>query len=279
MTPLFLQCGERRLDLSCAPFVMGVLNITPDSFSDGGQFMSSEAALCQVELMVREGAAIVDVGAESSRPGSEPVCVQQQLDRLVPVVESILDRLDVVVSVDTSESEVMRESLVRGAHMINDIRALQGHGSMEAVAESGACVCLMHMRGEPQTMQEAPCYGDLMDEIRVFLDKKKQACLSAGLSPEQIVVDPGFGFGKTFEHNAEILRRLHELQSLKAPVLIGLSRKSWLGYVLGGADVSKRLHAGVAAAVVGVIKGAHIVRTHDVGPTREALRLVSALAG
>lgn len=275
-SPFVLACGARQLDLS-RPVVMGILNVTPDSFSDGGRFMQLDAALQHADAMVRDGALMIDVGAESTRPGAAPVSLQEELDRMVPVVEAISRRFDVVISIDTSTPDVMREAAAAGAGFINDIRALSRPAALPAAAATGLPVCLMHMQGEPATMQQAPVYHDVCAEVMTFLQERMALCEAAGIPAEKIVLDPGFGFGKTLPHNLQLLKHLARLHELGRPLLVGMSRKSMLGAVLGGAPVDRRLHAGVAAAVLSVFQGAQIVRTHDVRATCDAVRLVSAV--
>lgn len=270
-----LHCGSRLLDLS-RPVVMGILNVTPDSFSDGGRYTALDAALRQVEQMLEEGAALIDIGAESTRPGALPVSVGEELDRLLPIVEAVASRFDTIVSIDTSTPEAMTACAARGAGLINDVRALRRPGALEAAATTGLPVALMHMQGEPGTMQRNPVYQDVASEVVDFLRERMLACEQAGISVDRIVLDPGFGFAKTLAHNLRLLRELQALQALGRPVLVGVSRKSMLGAVLGGAPVDRRLHAGLAAAVLSVERGARIIRTHDVGPTVEALALWQA---
>lgn len=271
-----LRCGNRDLDLA-RPVVMGILNVTPDSFSDGGRYVTVSAALAQAARMQAEGAAIIDVGAESTRPGAAPVSVQQELDRLLPVVEAIAAELDVVISLDTSTPDVMREGAARGAGLINDVRALQREGALAAAAASGLPVCLMHMQGEPGSMQQQPHYADLLADIEAFFRARIAACEQAGIRRENLVLDPGFGFGKTLEHNLALLQDLSRFEVLGLPLLVGLSRKSMLGAVLGGAPVEQRLFASVAAATIAAQAGAAIIRVHDVKATADALAVVSAL--
>lgn len=270
-----LACGARQLDLS-VPQVMGILNVTPDSFSDGGRFLGRDAALRHAEQMLADGAKLIDIGAESTRPGAAPVSEQEELDRLLPVLEAVAANLDVIISVDTSSPVAMREAAARGAGLLNDVRALLRPGALAAAAATGLPVCLMHMQGEPSTMQQAPGYDDVTATVAGFLRERVDACVAAGIAADRIVLDPGFGFGKTLRHNLQLLRRLDALRSLDLPLLVGLSRKSMLGQVLDGAPVDARLHAGVAAAVLAVERGARIVRTHDVAATRDALRLWQA---
>ncbi len=272
-----LQCGRHALDLDL-PIVMGVLNVTPDSFSDGGRFFELQAALAQAERLAGEGAAIIDVGGESTRPGAAPVDVDEELRRVIPVIECLVERLALPVSVDTRKPEVMRAAIAAGASMVNDVSALRGPGAMEAVAQSDVAICLMHMRGEPRTMQREPRYTDVLAEVRDFLRGRVARCVEAGISVSRLVIDPGFGFGKTLDHNLELLRRLPELAAEGHPVLAGLSRKSMIGQLTGRAD-GERLGGSVALATVAVLAGARIVRAHDVGPTVDAIRIVAAMGG
>ena len=270
-----LQCGRHRLDLS-RPVIMGILNVTPDSFSDGGRYLTVDAALQQARRLQAEGARLIDVGAESTRPGAAAVPVQQELDRTLPVVEAIARELDVVISVDTSTPEVMREAAARGAGFINDVRALRRDGALQAAAATGLPVCLMHMQGEPDSMQKNPQYRDIVAEVEAFLRERMQACAAAGIDAGRIVLDPGFGFGKTLVHNLALLDDMSRLQTL-GPLLVGLSRKSMLGSILGGAPVDQRLFAGVAAAAISVLNGASIIRVHDVKATADAIAVAVAL--
>lgn len=255
---------------------MGVLNVTPDSFSDGGRFVGLDAALRQADAMAQAGASLIDVGGESTRPGAAPVTVQQEIDRVVPVVEQIATRIDAVISVDTSTPQVMRETAAVGAGLINDVRALGREGALEAAKHTGLPVCLMHMQGEPGSMQSAPSYRDVVAEVKQFLRERTDACLSAGIPSEQILWDPGFGFGKLDEHNLALLRRLPELAAEGFPVLAGLSRKSMIGRLLGR-EVDERLAGSVALALMAVERGASIVRVHDVAETMDAVNLWRAL--
>jgi dihydropteroate synthase len=255
---------------------MGVLNVTPDSFSDGGQFVRLDAAVARGLQMAEEGAAIIDVGGESTRPGAQPVDLDEELRRVIPVIARLRSRTQAVLSVDTSKAEVMHAAAAAGAAMINDVRALREPGALEAAVNSGCAVCLMHMLGEPRTMQQAPRYDDVVGEIRRFLESRVQACLAAGLPLERMVVDPGFGFGKTLAHNLELLRRLGELSVNGLPVLAGLSRKSMVG-TLTGRCADERIHGSVALAVVAAMNGARILRVHDVAATVDALNVVAAV--
>jgi dihydropteroate synthase len=268
-----LTLGPLQFDV---PAVMGILNVTPDSFSDGGRFAGRDAALRQAEAMARDGAAIIDVGGESTRPGAADVSEQEELDRVLPVIEAVVAAVDTAVSIDTSKPAVMRAAAGAGAAMINDIRALREEGALRAAAELQCAVCLMHMQGQPRSMQQEPAYGDVVAEVAEFLAQRVRACVAAGLAEERIIVDPGFGFGKTPRHNIELLANLRQLQSTGRPILAGLSRKSTLGE-LTGRDVGERLPASIAAAVIAVMKGATIVRVHDVRETVDALRVAAAV--
>lgn len=263
------------LDLS-QPVVMGVLNITPDSFSDGGLYVSLADAVRRAEVMVMEGAALIDVGGESTRPGATPVPVQEEMDRVLPVVERLARELSVPISVDTSQPEVMREAACVGAGLINDVRALRLPGALEAAAASGLPVCLMHLQGEPATMQQQPGYADVVADVHAFLAERVQACESLGIPRTRILVDPGFGFGKTLEHNLSLLRHLDDFTDLAAGVLAGVSRKSMIGLLLN-ALVGERLTGSLAAAVIAAWQGARVIRVHDVQETVQALRVCAAV--
>ncbi|KZY96481.1 dihydropteroate synthase [Oleibacter sp. HI0075] len=271
-----LSCGNRTLDLSTA-HVMGILNVTPDSFSDGGQFNQLDKAIAHAESMVADGATILDVGGESTRPGAASVSFTEELERVVPVVERIATRLDVAISVDTSTAEVIRESAKAGAHLINDVRALRREGALKAAAETGLPVCLMHMQGEPDTMQKNPRYDDVVQDVRNFLKERIEAAQAAGIASEQILLDPGFGFGKTRIHNYTLLNRLEQITALGYPLLTGLSRKRMIADVLNASnDATERDDASAAAATVCAMKGARIIRAHNVKKTWEALQVVNA---
>jgi dihydropteroate synthase len=271
-----IDCAGKPLDLS-QPQVMGILNITPDSFSDGGVFFAPEAALAHAQEMVAAGAAIIDVGGESTRPGAAPVALQEELRRVVPVIEALCATLPVPVSIDTRNPAVMQAAVAAGAGMINDVNALQAPGAMEMAASLGVPVCLMHMQGTPESMQENPEYRDVVAEVRQFLADRASACLAAGIARERILLDPGFGFGKTTRHNLLLLQQLDRLVAEGYPVLVGLSRKSLIGKVLG-LPVDERLYPGLALAVLAVWQGAAIVRTHDVRATREAVDMCQAVS-
>ena len=263
-----LRLGDRILTFAQSR-VMGILNVTPDSFSDGGRFLSADAALQQAASMSEQGADIIDVGGESTRPGAEELPVQQELDRILPVIQSITARLDVAVSVATSKPEVMQAAVAAGAVLINDVFALQREGAMQAAAGLDAAICLMHMQGSPAAMQDRPAYEELPREIIDFLDERVRACSDAGIDDDRLIVDPGFGFGKNDQHNMKILANLGEFGALRLPLLVGLSRKRTLGK-LTGKEADQLVAAGVAAAVIAVSNGANIIRTHDVGPTVDA---------
>ena len=273
-----LQLGKYTLDLT-QPRVMGVLNCTPDSFSDGGAFTDLDAALYHVRAMADAGAAIIDVGGESTRPGAQPVGLQEELDRVLPVIEKLSDELDLPLSVDTSKADVMRAAVAAGAAMINDVYALRQPGATAAAAEGGAAVCLMHMQGEPRSMQQHPHYTDVVSEVKGFLQERAHEAQTQGIATGRLVLDPGFGFGKNLEHNLELMRRLPELATLGYPLLVGVSRKSMIGTLLGGAPAAARLNGSLAAAAIAVARGAHIVRTHDVAATVEAVKVAAALRG
>jgi dihydropteroate synthase len=270
-----LRCGGRTLDLA-TPVVMGVLNVTPDSFSDGGRYVDPMRAAEHGLRMAQDGASIIDIGGESTRPGAAPVAAAEEIDRIVPVVERLAARIPAILSVDTSKPEVMRAAVAAGAGFINDVRALAAPGALEAAAQSGCAICLMHMRGEPATMQRDPAYADVVSEIDAFLRSRVQTCRSAGIALDRLVIDPGFGFGKTLAHNLELLRRLPELAASGVPVLAGLSRKSSIG-TLTGRPAGERLAGSVALAALAVWGGARIVRAHDVAATVDAVRVVHAV--
>ncbi|MGA0020090.1 MAG: dihydropteroate synthase [Steroidobacteraceae bacterium] len=271
---LLLRCRDRWLDLS-TPRVMGVLNVTPDSFSDGGQFFDCRRALSQAEQMLVNGADLIDVGGESTRPGAAPVPAEQEITRVVPVVKALV-QMGAIVSVDTSKAEVMRAALDEGAHLINDVYALRRPGALEVLASSEAAVCLMHMQGEPVSMQTAPEYTDVVLDVVAFLQTRISACTAHGLPMARILVDPGFGFGKTPAHNLRLLRELPQLGALGVPILAGLSRKSLLG-VLTGRSVEQRLAGSLALAYAALEGGARIIRAHDVAETTDVLKVWSSL--
>ncbi len=269
-----LLCGQFRLDLS-RPLVMGIVNVTPDSFSDGGQHLQHDAALAHARQLIAEGADIIDIGGESTRPGAQPVGVDEELYRVLPIIAG-LRGVSVPLSIDTNKPEVMRAAIDAGVHMVNDINALQDKAALDAVAASDVAVCLMHKQGNPQTMQQQPHYRNVVAEVRDFLCARRLAAEAAGIAHERIVIDPGFGFGKTLVHNLVLLRELKELTGLGVPVLAGLSRKSMLGMITGR-EVNERVAASVAAALIAVQRGASIVRVHDVRETVDALKIWNAV--
>lgn len=257
------------------PLIMGVINVTPDSFSDGGCFDTTEKATEQVKRLVEEGADILDIGGESTRPGSRAIQADEELSRVMPVIEFAL-AMDVPVSVDTSKPQVMQTAINAGVMLVNDINALQAPGALEVVARSSVMTCLMHMQGQPQTMQLNPHYSEVVSEVMAFLEQRVSAAVAAGIARERIIVDPGFGFGKTLEHNLALLRHLDRFAVMEVPVMAGLSRKSMLGTITGN-TVDKRVHASVASALLAVGQGAKIVRVHDVKATRDAFSVFAAI--
>jgi dihydropteroate synthase len=269
------QCRHRAIELG-RPIVMGVLNVTPDSFSDGGRWLGVDQAVERATQMAAEGAAIIDVGGESTRPGSAGVDSAVERERVVPVIERIAASLDVAISIDSSKLEVMRAAVAAGACIVNDIKALGAPGAREWAASAKVGVCLMHMRGEPRTMQDAPDYQDVVSEVGAFLSRERAACLAAGVASEAVALDPGLGFGKGHAHNLALLKNLGHLTALGSPLLVGVSRKSLIGRVLGRA-VPERLYGGLGLAALAVSMGARIIRTHDVAPTLDAIRMVSAV--
>lgn len=280
LIPSALECAGRTLPLD-RPIVMGVINTTPDSFSDGGLLyrgarLDMNQALARARDMVSEGARVLDIGGESTRPGAAPVSVAEEMDRVLPLIERINAELDVVVSVDTSTPALMSEAARRGAGLINDVRALTREGALAAAADSGLPVCLMHMQGEPGSMQANPHYEDVVSEVSDYLVARVAACTAAGIAPQRLLLDPGFGFGKTVAHNLVLLRELPRLGALGFPLLVGLSRKSMIGKLLGR-EVGQRLPASLALALLAVERGAGVVRTHDVAATVDALAMVTAL--
>lgn len=272
-----IDCGGRVLILE-RPLIMGVVNVTPDSFSDGGQLATVGAAVAHGLRLVAEGADLLDVGGESTRPGAEPVTVDEELHRVLPVIAALVAQTSVPLSVDTSKPAVMRAAVAAGAGMINDVLALRGEGALDAAAELGVPVCLMHMQGEPRSMQDAPDYADVVSEVHRFLADRVLACQFAGIEQRRLLVDPGFGFGKTLEHNLALLRGLGRFASLGVPLVAGLSRKGMLGRITGRELPQERVHASVAAALIAVQNGAAIVRVHDVAATRDALAVWQAVA-
>ncbi len=270
------SCHGRSLNLS-HPRIMGILNVTPDSFSDGGRFLKPDDALRQVEKMLTEGADIIDIGGESTRPGAEAVSVEEELSRVIPLIEGVRAQSDAFISVDTSKAVVMREAVAAGADMINDVRALREPGALEMAAGLKTPVCLMHMHGEPRSMQHRPYYQDVVAEVKAFLEARVDACEQAGIDRKQMVIDPGFGFGKTLEQNLTLFRHLQDFQSLELPILVGVSRKSMIGAVLD-IPVQERMPASIALAGLAIWLGASIIRTHDVRETADAVKMCHAVA-
>ena len=269
-----LRCGAFALNLS-RPLVMGVVNITPDSFSDGGKFLAANAAIDHGLQLIEEGADILDIGGESTRPGAEPVNIDEELRRVLPIIQAMQGK-NVPISIDTMKPEVMKAAIQAGVSMVNDVNALRADGALEVCAESNVGVCLMHMQGSPRTMQLEPSYSDVVAEVKTFLLDRAQACERAGIARDRIVIDPGFGFGKNREHNLTLLRRLKEFRELGYAVLAGLSRKSVLGKITGQ-EVVSRVPASVAAALLAAQNGAQIVRVHDVRATKDALAILHAV--
>jgi dihydropteroate synthase len=275
-----LRCANRTLTLDRA-HVMGILNVTPDSFSDGGSYhengrLIANQALVRAAEMVDEGATLIDVGGESTRPGAEPVSVEEELDRVLPVVELIAKELDVVISLDTSTPSVITEAAKLGAGLVNDVRALSREGALQAAANTDMAVCLMHMKGAPLTMQDHPVYGNVFDEVSTYLQERVHLCVSAGISLDRICLDPGFGFGKTLEHNLQLMKHLDNIQIDNLPLLIGTSRKTMIGQTLNK-TVDQRLFGSLATVSVGVMKGAKIIRVHDVAQTVDVVKMTEAI--
>ncbi|HWU65422.1 MAG TPA: dihydropteroate synthase [Methylophilus sp.] len=273
---MLFHCGRFRLHFD-SPKVMGIVNVTPDSFSDGGQFNQVDAAVAHALELIAQGADVLDIGGESTRPNATPVTLDEELRRVIPVIEALVAHdIPVPISIDTYKPAVMRAAIAAGASIVNDVRGLQEDGALEAVVNSDAGVCIMHMQGTPQTMQIAPHYEDVVAEVKRFLRTQRDTCLAAGIANERIMLDPGFGFGKTRAHNIALAKGLPQLLDLNCPLLVGLSRKSVLGQMTGN-DVDARLYASVAAAVISAMQGAHLLRVHDVKATAEALKVVAAL--
>jgi len=269
------SCGKYQLNLS-RPHVMGIVNVTPDSFSDGGKFASTNLAIERALNLIAEGADILDIGGESTRPGAVPVSLDEELNRVIPVIEALSRVSSVPLSIDTYKPEVMQLAIAAGADIVNDVRALQEPSALEIVAQSNVGVCLMHMQGTPQTMQNEPYYTDVVSEVKQFLIDRMNVAISNGIPKNRILLDPGFGFGKTRAHNIALIQHLHELNEIGPPILVGLSRKSVLGAIAGG-DEGQRLHSSIAASVISAMKGARILRVHDVKATVEALKVVAAI--
>lgn len=272
---MIFECGKFQLNLN-RPHVMGIVNVTPDSFSDGGKFSQTKQAVEHALKLAEEGADILDIGGESTRPNAMPVSLQEELDRVMPVIEGLVKQVNIPLSIDTYKPAVMQAAIDAGASIVNDVRALQEEGALEILAKSNAGVCLMHMQGTPHTMQNNPHYDNVVNDIKYFLKARLQASIHAGIEASRIVLDPGFGFGKTREHNITLIRELKSFAELGQPLLVGLSRKSVLGQVTGN-DVDARLYASIAASVIAAQKGAKILRVHDVKATVEALKVVAAI--
>ncbi|WP_428771341.1 dihydropteroate synthase [Vibrio sp.] len=271
---MIIYANNKQLDLS-QPQVMGILNVTPDSFSDGGQFDSIERALAQAEKMIAAGVTIIDIGGESTRPGAADVSLEDELQRVIPVIKAIRQRHDVWISVDTSKAEVMAQAVAAGADIINDIRSLQEPGALEVAAKAGVPVCIMHMQGQPRTMQENPVYDDLLQDVAQFLEQRLSVCEQAGIPREQIILDPGFGFGKTVQHNYRLLAHLEDLHRFGLPILAGMSRKSML-FKLLNKQPAECMAASVSCATIAAMKGAQIIRVHDFAETLDAMAVVNA---
>ena len=275
MASSILQCGTKHLDLS-RPSIMGIVNVTPDSFSDGGELYDNaqldlSKTLKVIEKMLADGADIIDIGGESTRPGAAVVSTQQELDRVIPVLEAVVERFDALVSVDTSTAEVITESSKKGASLINDVRALGREGALAAAASSQLPICLMHMQNQPQTMQIEPTYTDVVAEVLAFLDERKYICMKAGIDSQKIILDPGFGFGKTLAHNLTLFGAIDQFVATGHPVLVGVSRKTMIGQMLGLENTDERVMGSVALALLAAQRGAAILRVHDVLETRQAI--------
>ncbi|MCN4143601.1 MAG: dihydropteroate synthase [Thiohalomonas sp.] len=270
-----IQCACRELKLD-SPIVMGILNVTPDSFSDGGLFNHVETALRQAEKMLADGALIIDIGGKSTRPGAKSVSESKELDRVIPIIEKIHQELDVITSIDTSKAVIMKEAANAGVEMINDVMALRADGALDAALQTGLPVCLMHMKGEPRTMQSEPQYADVACEVKDFLTQRIEQCLAQGIKKEQIIIDPGFGFGKTLAHNVTLFKQLGAFKELGFPVLVGASRKSMIGQITGK-SIEERLAGSLALATLAAINGAAIIRVHDVAETVDAIKIANAL--
>ncbi len=263
--------------MKACPKVMGILNVTPDSFSDGGQFMTLDNAMQQARYIASEGADIIDIGGESTRPQAKSISVQEELDRVMPIIEKIRAELPIKISVDTSKAIVMQEAIAMKVDMVNDVNALKNEGCVETIAASNTVqVCLMHMQGTPQTMQQTPYYENVVAEVTAFLQQRIAVCLQANIGTSRIMIDPGFGFGKDLNHNLQLMKQLDVFSQLNYPMLIGVSRKSMIGELLNK-PINKRLYGGLSLAVLAVIKGAKMIRTHDVGPTVDAIKVANAV--
>jgi dihydropteroate synthase len=259
--------------------IMGVLNITPNSFSDGGQYLTIDKAISRAQLMIDQGADMIDIGGESSRPDASQVSIDEEASRVIPVIEALSKLIKVPISIDTSKAKIMQLAIEAGASMINDVRALQSKSSLEIVASTAKDVCLMHMQGDPKTMQNNPIYTDVIDEIKHFFEQRIEACINAGISQNKIILDPGFGFGKTLNHNLEILRSLDEFKSFGLRILVGMSRKSMIGTILNNRNTDGRTIGSVTAAIIASQNGANIVRVHDILETKDAFKVLQSVAG
>jgi dihydropteroate synthase len=267
-----LQLNKHSYDLN-RPLVMGILNVTPDSFSDGGQYLDFDEALNRAEKMIEEGADIIDIGGESTRPGSDPVSEDEELKRILPIIKALQKHSNIVISVDTYKPKVMERAIDMGVAMINDVFALQQPGAIDVIKKSNVGICLMHMQGTPKTMQVNPTYQNVLSEVKSFLEERTTVLIAEGIHAERIILDPGFGFGKTFEHNITLLQNLESFQSLKLPLLVGLSRKSFIRKILSG-DHDDHLSGSISAAILSILKGAKIVRVHDVKETQSAIKIM-----
>ncbi|PMG37794.1 dihydropteroate synthase [Vibrio splendidus] len=272
---MILKANNKTLVLD-RPHVMGILNVTPDSFSDGGKFNSLGNALLQAERMIQVGVSIIDIGGESTRPGAPEVSLEEELARVIPAIKAIRAKFDVWISIDTSKAEVMRQAVEAGADLINDVRALQEPGALQAAAEANVPVCLMHMKGQPRTMQASPTYDDVLTDVEAFLQERVEACEAVGISKGQLILDPGFGFGKTIEHNYHLLAHLEKFHTLGLPVLAGMSRKSMIFKLLDKAPADCMV-ASVTCATIAAMKGAQIIRVHDVEDTLEAMKIIEVM--
>ncbi|MEZ8017303.1 dihydropteroate synthase [Vibrio splendidus] len=272
---MILKANNKTLVLD-RPHVMGILNVTPDSFSDGGKFNSLGNALLQAERMIQVGVSIIDIGGESTRPGAPEVSLEEELARVIPAIKAIRAKFDVWISIDTSKAEVMRQAVEAGADLINDVRALQEPGALQAAAEANVPVCLMHMKGQPRTMQASPTYDDVLTDVEAFLQERVEACEAVGISKDQLILDPGFGFGKTIEHNYHLLAHLEKFHTLGLPVLAGMSRKSMIFKLLDKAPADCMV-ASVTCATIAAMKGAQIIRVHDVEDTLEAMKIIEVM--
>lgn len=273
--PSIFHCGQFTLHFN-RPHIMGIVNVTPDSFSDGGRFLAKDHAIHHALQLVNDGADILDIGGESTRPGATPVSLDEELSRVIPVIEALVSQVNVPISIDTYKPQVMTAAINAGASLINDVRGMQEPGALEVLSNSNAGVCVMHMQGTPQTMQLAPHYDDVVEEVAAFLTSRLHALKAAGVNASRVLLDPGFGFGKRREDNVQLLKHLLRLTDIGAPLLVGLSRKSILGAIAGN-DLSQKAHAGIAASVVAVLNGARVVRVHDVKATRDAFAVVNAI--